>query len=97
MPELDGRWRVVRTGGVLPPMVGVWKRIEGDRGETKLGPLPGIPFRVDGLSLRYVGPLSGFVDELEPDGDGFRGRATFRGREYGQFALRPLGPAGARR
>jgi hypothetical protein len=27
------------------------------------------------------------VDVLEPDGEGFRGRATFRGREFGRFAL----------
>ena len=69
-------------------MLGVWKRISGTSGETKVGPLPGVPFAVEGLRLRYRGPLSGFVDELEPEGDGFRGRATFLGREYGRFALR---------
>ena len=95
MPELDGDWRVVRTGGLLPPMIGVWKRISGPRGETKVGPLPGVPFTVEGRSLRYRGPLAGFVDELEPDDDGFRGRATFRGREYGRFALRRLDGAAA--
>jgi hypothetical protein len=41
--ELDGDWQVKRTGGLLPPMLGVWKHIRGDRGETRLGPLPGIP------------------------------------------------------
>jgi hypothetical protein len=86
--ELDGVWRVLRTGGALPPLVGVRKRIVGSRGETAIGPLPGVPFHVDGLSLRYRPPLHGFVDELEPDGEGFRGRATFRGREYGRFELR---------
>ena len=89
MLTLDGEWHVVRTGGFLPPMLGVWKRISGTSGETKVGPLPGVPFAVEGLRLRYRGPLSGFVDELEPEGDGFRGRATFLGREYGRFALRP--------
>lgn len=84
---LEGLWDVRRTGGLLPPLVGVRKRIAGDRGETRLGPLPGVPFRVDGFSLRYRRPLSAFVDELEPDGDGFRGRATFRGREFGRFRL----------
>ena len=88
MPELDGVWNVERRGGLLPPLVGVEKRIEGTRGETRLGPLPGVPFDVVGLSLRYRAPFRGFVDELEPDGDGFRGRATFRGREFGRFALR---------
>jgi len=88
VPELDGVWNVERRGGLLPPLVGVEKRIEGTRGETRLGPLPGVPFDVVGLSLRYRAPFRGFVDELEPDGDGFRGRATFRGREFGRFALR---------
>ena len=41
VPELDGVWNVERRGGLLPPLVGVRKRIHGDRGETKGGPLPG--------------------------------------------------------
>ena len=88
MSELDGIWNVERRGGLLPPLVGVGKRITGSRGETRVGPLPGVPFDVDGLSLRYRAPFRGFVDELEPDGDGYVGRATFRGREFGRFALR---------
>jgi len=40
-----------------------------------------------GLQLHYRGPLAGFVDVLEPAGDGYRGRALFRGREYGTFRL----------
>jgi hypothetical protein len=46
--------------------VGVRKRIGGASGETALGPLPGVPFDVVGLSLRYRAPFRGFVDELEP-------------------------------
>jgi hypothetical protein len=88
--SLDGRWNVVRTGGLLPPMYGVEKRIHGNRGETRLGPLPGVPFHVVGLELRYRPPLAGFVDVLEPEGDGYRGRATFRGRDFGRFVLRRL-------
>ena len=87
MPDLDGLWNVQRTGGLLPPLLGVRKRIADGRGETTLGPLR-FRFDVVGLALRYRSPLSGLVDELEPDGDGFRGRATFRGRELGRFALR---------
>jgi hypothetical protein len=86
--ELDGTWDVERRGGLLPPLVGVHKRIKGTGGETRIGPIVGVPFDVDGLSLRYRGPFRAFVDELEPDGDGFAGRATFRGREFGRFALR---------
>jgi hypothetical protein len=84
---LDGIWNVERRGGLLPPLIGVRKLIEGTRGETRCGPLPGMPFDVQGLSLHYRAPFRGFVDVLEPDGDGYRGRATFRGREFGRFAL----------
>jgi hypothetical protein len=87
MPELDGVWNVRRIDGLLPPLVGVRKRIHGTRGETAVGPLPGMPFDVDGLNLRYRAPFRGFVDELQPDGDRFLGRATFRGRTFGRFAL----------
>jgi len=89
MTELDGTWDVKRIGGLLPPMPGVRKRIDGDRGVTSFGPLPGIPFRIDGLSLRYRSPFTGFVDVLTPAGDDrFEGRATFQGRELGRFEMR---------
>jgi hypothetical protein len=86
--ELDGVWDVTRTGGALPPLFAVRKEIEGGRGVTSVGPMPGVPFDVDGLRLRYRGLFSAFVDELEPDDDGYRGRATFRGREFGRFEMR---------
>ena len=88
MPTLDGVWKVRRTGGVLPPLLGMEKRIEGGRGTTVLGPVR-MPFRVDGLTLRYARPFGALVDVLEADGDGFRGRATLAGRTYGTFELRP--------
>ena len=88
MAELDGVWDVKRVSGLLPPLVGVRKEISDGRGATKLGPLPGAHFDVVGLTLRYRGLLRGFTDALEPDGDGYRGRATFRGREYGRFVMR---------
>jgi hypothetical protein len=85
---LDGTWNVYRTGGLLPPLIGVRKRISGTRGVTALGPLPGAPFDVVGLDLRYRAPFGGFVDVLSPAGDGsFAGRATFRGRQFGTFRL----------
>jgi hypothetical protein len=85
---LQGEWRVERAGGFLPPLVGVRKRIEGDRGETHVCGLVGVPFSVRGLELHYRPPFTGFVDVLEPDGEGFSGRATFRGRQFGRFVLR---------
>jgi hypothetical protein len=85
--ELDGVWEVRRCGGMLPPLLGVEKRISGTSGETRVGPLPGAPFDVVGRSLRYRGPFRGLVDELEPNGDGFRGRATLHGREFGTFEM----------
>jgi hypothetical protein len=86
--SLDGEWNVERIGGWLPPLVGVRKRIGGNRGETAIGRLPGMPFQVVGLELRYPG--GAFVDVLEPDGDGYAGRATFRGREFARFRMRRL-------
>ena len=68
-------------------MLGIRKEISGESGETKLGPLPGAPFDVVGLSLRYRAPFVGFVDVLERDGDGYVGRATAFGRTYGRFRL----------
>jgi ferritin-like metal-binding protein YciE len=90
VPELDGTWDVRRTGGFLPPLAGVSKRISGTRGETRVGPAPGVPFDVVGLELRYRSPFVGFVDVLVPDGDGFHGRATFRGRSFGTFSLQRI-------
>jgi hypothetical protein len=94
VPSLDGVWHVRRTGGALPPLFGMRKRIQGTRGSTVLGPLR-MPFRIEGLTLRYARPFGSLVDVLEPDGDGFRGRATLAGRTYGTFELRPAGGAAA--
>jgi ferritin-like metal-binding protein YciE len=88
MNELEGIWDVKRLSGALPPLVGVRKQIRGASGSTKVGPLPGMPFDVVGLSLRYRPPFNGFVDRLEPAGDGYLGKATFQGREFGKFELR---------
>jgi ferritin-like metal-binding protein YciE len=88
--SLDGVWLVERRGGFLPPLAGMHKRIFGNRGVTRLGPLR-MSFDVRGDELHYREPFRGFVDVLEAvDQDRFRGRATFRGREYGQFELRRI-------
>jgi ferritin-like metal-binding protein YciE len=67
--------------------MGVRKRISGDVGWTEVGRVR-VPFRVEGRRLHYRGPLP-LVDELEPDDEGFAGRAMLAGREYGRFILRP--------
>lgn len=90
MHELDGSWSVKRTEGLLPPLVGVRKEIRGPSGKTKIGSLLSLQFDVDGLRLRYRKPLSGFVDELQREGEGYRGRALFRGREYAQFEMKRI-------
>jgi hypothetical protein len=92
--ELDGVWAVRRLSGALPPLIGVRKEISGTSGTTKFGPLPGAPFDVVGLTLHYRAPFRGLVDELEPDGEGYRGRSTFRGREFGKFELRRISSEG---
>ncbi len=86
MSELDGTWNVERVSGFLPPLLGVRKQIDGDRGRTTVGPVRA-PFDVVGRELRYVGPFRGFVDVLEPAGADWAGRALYRGREYGRFRL----------
>jgi ferritin-like metal-binding protein YciE len=83
MSDLDGLWEV-------RPLPGVRKRIRGTGGETLLLRGPGLPFDVQGHELRYRAPFAFLVDVLEPDGDGWRGRATAFGRVYGQFELRRL-------
>jgi len=98
MSELDGSWEVERVSGALPPLYGVEKRIDGDRGQTRFGPVP-FRFDVDGLRLRYRFPLSGLVDELAPEqapaagaaGDTrvtrYMGRTFVLGREIGRFRM----------
>jgi ferritin-like metal-binding protein YciE len=75
---------------VLPPLAGVHKRIHGSKGETRMRGVAGVPFDVVGLELHYRRPFAGFVDVLSPDGEGFSGRATFKGREFGRFQLTRL-------
>src|SRR3954453_2115950 len=92
-PTMDGVWQVNRLSGARPPLTGVRKRIRGDRGETILLGGRGVPFEVAGRELRYKAPFAFLVDVLEPDGDGWRGRATAFGRPYGEFELRRIAVA----
>ncbi|MEZ5099032.1 MAG: hypothetical protein R3C15_04380 [Thermoleophilia bacterium] len=89
-----GRWRVERTGGLLP-LVGVTKQIGPDGGWTYLLGVPLGRFDVrDGRRLVYRGwPV---VDELEraPDGS-WHGRGLALGRiELVRFRLVPPGSGG---
>jgi hypothetical protein len=88
--DLDGVWKVERLSGALPPLAGVRKHIHGASGETRIGPLLGVPFTVEGRSLRYRRPFSFCVDVLEPAGDGYVGRTVVAGRELGRFRLRRI-------
>lgn len=88
--QLDGVWSVERVSGALPPLHGCVKRINGTRGTTEFPNFPGLPFDVRGLELHYRPPFALFVDRLEPQNGGYRGHATFFGREIGQFTLRRL-------
>jgi hypothetical protein len=85
--ELDGEWELQRISGVLPPLAGLRKRIRGDRGATVLPGGLEVPFAVVGRELRYRPPFSMVVDVLEPDGDGWHGRATVFGRTIGEFRM----------
>lgn len=89
---LDGRWRVERLGGLLPPMPGVSKEIHGGRGKTRFGSLLSLPFRVerraDCIALVYSPPLSALVDKLTVgSGDSLAGRAVLGGYELGRFRM----------
>ena len=90
---LDGRWRVQRVSGVLPPF-GLRKRIHEGRGWTLVGPVPVISLEVRGTTIVY-GRLP-IRDELERQADGtWLGRGLLRGREFCRFRLveaRTTGP-----
>ena len=89
MSELDGRWRVERIEGLLPP-TGVTKRIAGGSGWTLVGGVPVAFFRVAATTLVYRGwPVR---DVLEPRPDGsWGGRGIAFGREFCRFRLVPAG------
>ena len=85
---LDGEWKVIRTGGLLPPFLGlVHKRIAGSSGRTTAAGI-GVPFDVVGLELHYRAPFRGVVDRLEPDGpESYAGTTLVSGRRIGSFRL----------
>ena len=89
---LEGLWQVERAGGLLPPMVGVLKRIEGAQGETRIGSLIGWAFSVkprgEGFAMVYRPPFSAFVDEVRAGpADSWVGSSLLKGRELGRFRM----------
>jgi hypothetical protein len=93
--EFNGEWEVRRVSGLLPPLLGVRKRIAGAHGQTRVAGLA-VSFDVVGRELRYRGVFSGMVDELAPDGAGWLGVTRYRGRRLGRFRMDPLRPSAAR-
>ncbi len=92
MDELEGRWRVERLGGALPPMVAVHKEIHGKRGETRFGYLLALPLRIeereDYPALVYRRPFSMLVDEVRKQTeDSWLGKTTLGGRTFGRFRM----------
>ena len=88
-------------GGLLPPMAGVWKRIRGNGGGTRVGAFIAWPFRVERregyVAFVYRPPFSAFVDELRPGPDGtWLGQTTLGGRGVGRFRMVRAGVVRAR-
>ncbi len=95
----DGDYALRRTGGLLPPLRGVTKRVAGARGATVVLGRLRLPFtleqRADHVELRYRGPLGVLRDRLQPAGDGrWTGEATVLGRRYGRFSMTRAGEEG---
>ena len=90
MDEVEGRWRVERLSGALPPMVAVHKEIHGKRGETRFGHFLALPFRIeerqDCPALVYRRLFSMLVDELRKQAeDSWLGETTLGRRAFGRF------------
>lgn len=92
MGELDGRWDLRRTGGLLPPLRMLHKRVEGDHGATHLTGAVRVPFEVragDGGRAELVYPLGLLRDQLVPDGQGgWEGESRLLGFRIGTFRMR---------
>jgi hypothetical protein len=90
--SLDGRWSLRRTGGLVPPLGLLHKRIAGGRGATHLGPVLRMPFAVDLAGNRpelvYAGPLRIVRDRLTAaGGDAWDGEMLVAGRRVGRFHM----------
>ena len=86
MAALNGRWKVRRESGLLPP-IGVRKVISGDPGWTLLGFIPVAPFKVEGTELRYK--LWPVRDEVIFRDGTWYGRGYLFGKKFCEFRLEP--------
>jgi len=90
MDELEGRWRVERLSGPVPPTVAVHKEIHGKRGETRFGQFLALPFRIeqreDCPALVYRRSFSTLVDEgRKQTEDSWLGETTLGGVPWGGY------------
>jgi hypothetical protein len=100
--DLDGRWRLRRTGGLLPPLRLLHKRIAGGHGATHLTGALRLPFDVreregdeGGPTAELVYPLGLVRDRLTPAGDGgWEGETRVLGVRVGRFRMRREDPRG---
>jgi hypothetical protein len=97
--DLDGRWDLRRTGGLLPPLRLLHKRIDGGQGATHLTGALRVPFHVrEGEEGRaeLVYPLGLLRDQLVPDGEGgWDGESRLLGFRIGRFRMRREDPPGS--
>ena len=96
MDDLDGRWKLRRTGGLLPPLRMLHKRIDGGHGATHLtGPVR-VPFDVklgEEGRAELVYPFGLLRDQLVSDGEGgWVGEFRVLGFQVGRFRMRREDP-----
>ena len=91
----EGDWDVFRTGGLLPPMWGVWKEVRSGQGQTHFGRLFSLGFRLeqrdDHVALIYSPPREYVVDRLRLENPDFiDGVGTMYGRDYCRFVMKRI-------
>jgi hypothetical protein len=91
----EGDWNVFRTGGLLPPMWGVWKEVRSGQGLTHFGRLFSLGFtlehRDDHVALIYSPPREYVIDRLVlMNPDFIDGVGTMRGRDYCRFVMKRI-------
>jgi hypothetical protein len=91
MGALEGRWRIVREGGLLPPLMR--KQIHNGKGRLFLGLIPIGRFEVVGTtSVTLVYRRWPLRDEitLQPDGTWAGRGVLLGGKEFCRFRMVPM-------